>query len=301
VLLFSSGSRAQSVPNPTQSTAIFHVFQAGTPALQDTDASRGNVLGGGDNTQHCCNVTATLNSIPQCGGQPISLGKGDHPLDGGPCCCVDLNVTWFQPTSCKYPICGCDVSFDDASFNPICNICYMPPGWGYTTDVPYDGILHFRFSGTDCSATPTSLDFQFCGQNVTDENVCGTVTVYTCTTNPTTGLCEAGFSPCMAPFCATLNCSLANVVGTNPSALTVDPGYPNPATSSIRFGFSSVSQGKMTMTLVDILGHTISTTNNIISQGVGSVVVDLGTMQPGAYYCVFDFNGATLTRRVQVK
>jgi hypothetical protein len=298
-LVCSASTWAQDISQESQTT-IFHIVQAGSRPEQG-EAPKDSVLSGGGNPQYCCNVTATLNSIPSCGGF-LEKGKGAEPLsDSVSCCCVDLQVSWFQKTACEYPICGCDVSFDDQSFNPICNVCYMPPGWGYTTDVPYDGILKFRYSGTNCSATPTSLDFKFCGQNVTDEYVCGNVTVYTCTTNPTSGLCQAGFSPCAAPFCATLTCSLADVASGNPNSLTVDAGYPNPATSSIRFGFSATSQGNMTMMLVDILGHTVSTTNNIVLQGDGSLMIDLAHLQPGGYFCVLDFNGTRITRRVQVK
>jgi Secretion system C-terminal sorting domain len=313
VLLFcfaySSSSRAQSVPQKSP-TSVFHVFQAGSPVLQGAK-SRDTLLDGPVNPLFCCNVIATLNQIAPCGDSGCDTcyhtrKNGISPLEDvpPPCissCCVDLEIIWYQPTQCEYPICGCDVNFDDGDgFDPLCNVCSMPPGWTEYIDNPYQNVIHFRYTGTHCSSVPSSMDFQFCGQNSSGV-ICGNVTVYTCTTDPTSGLCEIGASMCSPGFCNTLDCSMADVVGTNPSAFTVDAGYPNPATSSIRFGFSSASQGKMTMTLVDILGHTISATNNIVSQGDGSAVVDLGTLQPGAYYCVFDLNGTTLTRRVLVK
>ena len=75
------------------------------------------------------------------------------------------------------------------------------------------------------------------------------------------------------------------------SLKNVAQGYPNPATSSIQFNYSAPNPGLLTLTIVDLLGKTVSTTNRIVSPGDGNVTIDLSGAQPGNYYSVFELNG----------
>ena len=230
-------------------------------------------------------------------------GKGETTQTTDTCCCVQLDVFWYQPTFCVYQLCGLDIQFQNGAFNPLCNVCSLPPGWSYSLDVPYDGIIHLSYSG-DCSQAffGQHLLFDFCGQNIVG-TVCYTLTVFQCKTNPASGNCVKGVPICAPQFCNDLECDGVEmgVNSSNPSSLTIDAGYPNPAKSSIRFDFSAKTYGQMTMTLVDLLCNTVAVSNQAVSGGDGTVMIDLTGMQPGAYYCVLELNGGRITRRIQVK
>ena len=247
----------------------------------------------------CCGVNSTLTAIPPCILMPTTRQKGATPQDG--CCCVQLQIQLVD--NCG-SICGCDVAFDDSSFNPYCNFCGGSPGWTFNPDVPNDGIYHLAFTGTDCTNALTFggpvLFFDFCGMN-SDGVVGYTVTAYSCTTDPESGNCVEGPARCQPHFFSTISCDFAGASNATQPSLTVDDGYPNPATSSILFNFSSALGGQMSMMLVDLLGNTVSKSSKMISQGDGNINISLGNMQPGAYFCVFDINGEKLTRRVEIK
>jgi hypothetical protein len=274
--------RAQSASEKTPAIS-FQIYQATTPTTRDTSSP--NIVLGGDSPLGCCAIQASMTVIPPCGGFLTSTGK-EISQDLGPCCCVNLAIWSTYPGGC-FPLCGCDVIFQDSSFNPLCNVCSLPPGWTYSEDIPYDGILHLYYSGGCGGALSNgnTLNFQFCGQNTSGE-VCYTIDAYSCKTSPATGNCVEGPLICDPQFCNTLSCAMLGVSSTAYPYLTIDNGYPNPATTSIRFGFTSAQAGQMSMTLVDILGHTLSTSSQFISAGDGSVVVSLGNPQPGGYFCV---------------
>lgn len=285
ILLFSlhySDSQAQSLSQPT-STFTFQVSQNIADGSVTTN-SNDSLL----SPQNCCNVSSTLTSIDPCSNALTRKdGQDSQSAEDDPCCCVDLDVFWSEPTFCTYPVCGLDIAFDDGVSNPLCNVCSLPPGWNYTIDDPYDGIIHLNYSGKDCSGAFGSpygnhFHFAFCGQNLTG-SLCYTIKVYQCITDPESGRCVASSSPICSPhFCNDLSCSMAGVTAGKQSWLTVDAGYPNPATSSIRFGFSSRREGRMSMTLVDLLGRTVSISNSSISAGEGNITIGLTGAQPGA-------------------
>ncbi len=248
-------------------------------------------------------LVATLTQIAWC-SQPIAHhdGKGETPLDDtGSCCCANLQVSFECPGT---SLCGFHIEFDDSNFDPLCSVCLIPPGWSITQNA--DGSLDIDYSGPDCSGAlgngAPPIDFQFCGYN-TPGQVGYTVTAYVCQQGgPEGGACVPGPEFCSRHFESTINC------GTGPDAVTtsyvpfsVDAGFPNPATTSIRFDYSAPHGGMMGLTLVDILGKTVSASNHTIAQGDGNVTIGLAGAQPGAYYCVFELSGETVTKRIEVK
>ncbi len=222
---------------------------------------------------------------------------GAKPLTSDSCCCVDLSV-W---DSCNVNLCGFDITFDNDNFDPLCQVCALPPGWIFTQNP--DGSLSLDYSGSDCSSSvgPVPMHFQFCGHNSSGSlgyTVCG----YACTQDPTTGRCVRGGEWCCKHFTSTVNCGSAGVASVpDTKPLTVDAGYPNPATSSIRFDYSAPNEATMTLILVNVLGTVLNTTSTVVSKGDGSITIGLAGAQPGAYYCVFELNGQRITRRIQIK
>ncbi len=250
-------------------------------------------------TEGClCELFANLTQIAPCGNFDNRLGKGQVPLDQNPCCCVDLEV-W----STCFNICGFDVVFDNGNFDPLCNVCSLPPGWEYSQDP--DGELHLNYSGP-CSGSIQGngphLHFQFCGYN-TPGQVCYTVTGYACGDNPSNGQCFNGGTPWCSPhFCSTITCGTgADVVTSSYTPFSIDAGFPNPTSSSISFGYSSPYNGVLSCTLFDVLGKTVNSSNYTISSGTGNVTIVLNGAQAGVYYCVFEINGQRFTRRIEVK
>jgi len=128
--------------------------------------------------------------------------------------------------------------------------------------------------------------------------VCG----YICD-NTVTGGCEADPSSCPCQhFTSTITCptsGIAPIPDSKPFA--VDEGFPNPASSSIRFDYSAPYEGAMSLTFVDILGKTVSMSNSLVAQGDGNETINLTGAQPGGYYCVFEFNGVRITKRIEIK
>ncbi|MGH2638270.1 MAG: T9SS type A sorting domain-containing protein, partial [Rhabdochlamydiaceae bacterium] len=289
---------AQDLPQ-TAPAITFHVFQHVSSSVQKA-LSKDSALAG-DGSQGCCGIEASVTVIPSC-GQPLVRPGKETPQDV-PCCCVDVAVWSTYPKGC-FPLCGCDIAFDDQNFNPLCSVCSLPPGWSYSLDDPEDGIIHLTYSGSGgCNGALSNnqtLHFQFCGVNTAGE-VGYTITGYECTTDPETGKCVKGPAICSPHFNSELNCSMAVVSNSDRPSLVIDNGSPNPTSSSIRFGFTSPTSGPMSMTIVDILGHNLSESTQYIAQGNGGVTISLGNIQPGAYFCVFTINGETLTRRIVVK
>lgn len=91
------------------------------------------------------------------------------------------------------------------------------------------------------------------------------------------------------------------VSGSGLNRLTVDDGYPNPATSSIRFDYVAPYSETMTLTVVDLLGKTVGTSNSRVSKGDGNVTISLSGTRPGSYYCIFDLFGDRIMKHIEVK
>jgi hypothetical protein len=295
---FSSGSHAQSVPQKAP-VVTFH-FSG------DTNT---NLLANGKftdeplNVECACLLYANLTQIPNCVDTDTlyrTYGNGEKPLDENPCCCVDLAI-W---DSCQ-GLCGFDVTFDNGNFDPLC-ICpeyALPPGWTLTQDP--DGELHLNFSGTDCSGSVGEIPvhFKFCGYN-SPGSVGYTVCGYYCSNGgPSGGGCVPAGEFCCQHFYSTINCGTGPPSSVTSSTIpfSVEDGFPNPATSSIRFDYSTPFSGVLSCTLIDVLGETVSTSTNNISMGTGNVTIGLNGAQPGVYYCVFEFSGQHVTKRIVVK
>jgi Secretion system C-terminal sorting domain len=294
----SSGSHAQSISQKYPAITFHFSGDTNTKVLSSGKSDKPL------SAPLCeCTLQATLTQISRC-GTPLThpIGKGEVPLDNSSCCCAELKVSFTCPGT---SLCGFDIVFDNDNFDPLCQVCFAPPGWTVTPNP--NGSLSIDFSGSDCSGSLVSgappLDFQFCGFN-TPGPVGYTVTGWICQQGGVAG------SPCMrgtTEFCSkhfesTINC------GTGPDAVTttyipfsVDGGYPNPATSSIRFDYSTPATGILSCTLFDVLGKTVSTSSNNVSVGSGNVTINLNGAQPGAYYCVFELSGQRVTKRIVVK
>jgi len=211
-----------------------------------------------------------------------------------------------MPCPVQQMICKIVVTFDQNVLDPICQIC-CPTDWTYTLGsggvAGRDGIT-FQYVGGQPGCTGAigadPLDFNLCGFN-TSGPIGYLVCAYFCT-NTVTGGCEPDPSPCCLPFTSTITCPTSGVASIIESKLfAVDEGFPNPAASSIRFDYTAPYQGTMSLTLVDILGKTVSMSSNIVAQGDGNVIINLTGVQAGGYYCVFEFNGERITKRIEIK
>jgi hypothetical protein len=292
---YSSGSRAQSASqkdpasqgDPQKAPAITFKFSGDTHGKS-----------GGMEVECVCSIQASLTQIPSC-GEPLTHhgGKGEVLLDDSdPCCCADLEVSF----GCPGQLCGFNITFDNNNFDPLCSVCLTPPGWTVTQNP--DGSLSIDFSGTNCSGALGNqpLDFQFCGFN-TPGPVGYTVEGFYCTSDLSHD-CIPGTEYCSQHFESTINCGTgSDAANTTFVPFSVDAGFPNPASSSIRFDYSTPLAGMLSCTLVDILGKTVSTSSNTVSTGSGNIIIGLNGAQPGAYYCVFDLNGQRVTKRIEVK
>lgn len=270
------------------------MFRFSNGASSEDGKGSGNLPLG---TECICSLNSNLVQIPPC-NNPIIDRKGKGP-QADPCCCVDLSLSTTCPGQ---SVCGFDVTFDNNNFNPVCQICQMPPGWGWSQDD--NGVFHFDYSGSNCNGAiipgNAPVHFQFCGYN-SDQNIGYTVCRFYCTQDPQSGLCVRGQEICCRHFTSSVNCGTDDVgLKGMETSFSVDAGYPNPAQSSVRFDYKTPINGEMTLTLVDILGKALSTSSDIISIGEGYVTIGLADAQPGVYYCVFDLNGQRITRRIRI-
>ncbi len=260
----------------------------------------------------CLGLEATIVEVTD----PCSHGtksKTETPQDAPPeCCCGAISIWDNCPQQPNEFICQVEVDFDSGISEIPC--CYsLPPGWtyapalGHSNDNDDDEYATFTYNGepgTGCSgainAQGTPLVFVLCGFN-TSAPIHYTVKLDYCQ-NTNAGGCVEDGSSCVKPFTSTISCGTSGVGSASVTEpFTVTDCYPNPATSSIRFDYSTPNVGVMTLTLVDMLGKTMSSSRSVVSSGDGNVTIGLSDAQHGNYYCVFDFNGERVTKRIEIK
>ncbi len=254
------------------------------------------------NIEDCCdNLTASLISIPDLCN--LKTDKQENPQSAHqPCCCGQFIVS----NPCSLPICEVSIGIEEGIDRPECCVT-MPDGWTLTDEGP-DGsldesdVLLFENTSSDCSGAIGSspMTFDVCGFQET--LIKYRVTVTFCDVNGVTGACEPSSTTCSRDFLGEIECPPADVGSISiTQPLNVSQGFPNPTSSMIQFNYSAPNSGLLTLSIVDVLGKTLSTTSRIISQGTGDVTLDISGAPTGNYYCVFGLNGEKLTKRIEVK
>ncbi len=252
--------------------------------------------------QDCCNsITATLIPIPY----PCNFKtdkKESTQDDPPPCCCGQFLVS--DPCTPQMQICEITIGIEYGLTPPTC--CVLPPdGWTWLDEGPGGGFadnISFQNTSSNCDgdigATPVAFDV--CGFQ--EDLLKFRVTVTYCSVNKITGACEPSSSSCWQDFVSEIECPTADVGSLSvEQSLSISSGFPNPASSSVQFNYSAPRPGLLKLSIVDVLGKTVSATSRIITNGAGNVTLGLNDASVGNYYCVFEMNGETVTKRVEVK
>src|SRR5690606_6961718 len=72
--------------------------------------------------------------------------------------------------------------------------------------------------------------------------------------------------------------------------------YPNPATSSISYTFTSASKAKASLSIYSTSGAMLANKQISMNEGTNAVSLDITRLQPGSYYLVMaDSNGMKTT------
>ena len=82
-----------------------------------------------------------------------------------------------------------------------------------------------------------------------------------------------------------------------PEGLTLDAGYPNPASGSSSLRFTLPSRGSVLLRIVAVTGETVLTAaSGLFDGGTHTLRLSLETLAPGMYVCRLDWNGSSVSR-----
>ena len=293
---YSSISLAQSVAQKAPGITFHFSGDTNTNVLSNGKSSDKTL-----DDEDCCEaLTANLVPIPNPCGNP-KTDKKDATQDAPPpCCCGQFIVS----NPCTLPVCEVTIYIEYGLTPPTCCVV-NPPGWTYTDEGPsgnYSDVLSFENTSNNCDGAigATPIAFDVCGFQ--EALIKYNVMVTYCNVNKLTGACVPSNTTCFGQFISEIECTPAEVGSLSVSqTLSVEPGYPNPASSSIQFNYLAPNPGMLTLSIFDMLGKTVSTTNRVVSQGTGNVTLGLSEALAGNYYCVFALNGETVTKRLEVK
>lgn len=81
----------------------------------------------------------------------------------------------------------------------------------------------------------------------------------------------------------------------------LEQSIPNPASSTVTFGFTLPESGNVKLSVTDMLGRNVwQSPNDEMSSGSHSVTVDVSTLPNGVYYYTLSTSKTSLTRKLEI-
>lgn len=81
----------------------------------------------------------------------------------------------------------------------------------------------------------------------------------------------------------------------------LEQSIPNPASSTVTFGYTLPESGSVKLSVTDMLGRNVwQSPNEEMSSGVHSVTVDVSTLPTGVYYYTLSTPKTSLTRKLEI-
>ncbi len=108
--------------------------------------------------------------------------------------------------------------------------------------------------------------------------------------------------------CDTVTVSMKIVVVTSTgvdefsqNGYQLEQSIPNPASSTVTFGFTLPESGNVKLSVTDMLGRNVwQSPNDEMSSGSHSVTVDVSTLPNGVYYYTLSTSKTSLTRKLEI-
>jgi hypothetical protein len=90
--------------------------------------------------------------------------------------------------------------------------------------------------------------------------------------------------------------------GGLPTSASLDPNHPNPFTKITNFTYTIPAEGRVLITVYDILGSEIARlVDGIQKQGAYTTAFDCSSCSEGTYFARLQTSGAVISRRVELK